>query len=352
MSSKSDFAASTKFRRGLFPTHYPLILLGTLQSNYMTMPLGKNFLTREDFQKGYRVLDQETASGTSITEQTLLSAVEKDSRCWVILRSMTGLTPPELGHAIQEAGKLNGEDIDADQSLMRSIDAKSKQGKPLISNGKKPTRIDSVVRASMPHLASLLTTPPAKAPNTVHRLDKIDTERGSESIAEAFKEGVSYSELLYERVLGRPFASHKDSVSGQVGDFIEDALEELLKKHKVDYARTKPREVIKGFEQAPDFRIPADNPKVIIEAKVGEDDGTARDKVARVRTLRQNEDKKKPEDRCTVVAVIDGRGFAQRTKDLKRLLEATENHTYSLAEVDQLFQPGGVLEPFLGTSKT
>ena len=66
---------------------------------------------------------------------------------------------------------------------------------------------------------------------------------------------------------------------------------------------------VPGFVQAPDFLIPSDElAEVIIEAKLTEDDGTARDKVARVQTLRQYEDERPP---CKapdqLVAVIDGR---------------------------------------------
>jgi hypothetical protein len=56
--------------------------------------------------------------------------------------------------------------------------------------------------------------------------------------------------------------------------------------------KTKRAERIAGFDQAPDFIIPDEfNPAVIIEAKLTEDDGTARDKVARVQQLRKLREK-------------------------------------------------------------
>src|SRR5712671_4330084 len=46
-------------------------------------------------------------------------------------------------------------------------------------------------------------------------------------------------------------------------------------------------ERIPGFDQAPDFIIPDEfTPVALIEAKLAEDDGTARDKVTRVQRLR------------------------------------------------------------------
>lgn len=160
---------------------------------------------------------------------------------------------------------------------------------------------------------------------------------------------VPYSELLYERLLGRPYASHRDSVSGIVGKLIENAVTELLERHEIDGRATRDRENVPGFEQAPDFLIPPENPKVIIEAKLTEDDGTARDKVARVQTLRQYEDRRPAAKRRTIVAVIDGRGFGHRVADLNRMLKACGGHMYTLAELEMLVQAGGPLRPFVGT---
>ncbi len=98
--------------------------------------------------------------------------------------------------------------------------------------------------------------------------------------------GVPYAMLLYERFLGRPFAGHRDSVSELVGDSLESAIEEVLSKAGISYRKTKRAEKIEGFDQTPDFIIPSEfNPQIIIEAKITEDDGTARDKVTRIQHL-------------------------------------------------------------------
>jgi hypothetical protein len=92
--------------------------------------------------------------------------------------------------------------------------------------------------------------------------------------------------LLYERFLGRPFAGHRDSVSEIIGDILESAIEDVLAKAGISFRKTKRAERIEGFDQTPDFIIPSEfNPQVIIEAKITEDDGTARDKVTRIQHL-------------------------------------------------------------------
>ena len=87
---------------------------------------------------------------------------------------------------------------------------------------------------------------------------------------------------------------------------------------------------------------------MIIEAKLTEDDGTARDKKSsRVLRSRALEDVKPANSRCQVVAVIDGRGFMERMEDMLLLMRATEGHVYTLAELEMLVAPGGPLEPFV-----
>jgi len=100
--------------------------------------------------------------------------------------------------------------------------------------------------------------------------------------------GVPYAMLLYERFLGRPFAGHRDSVSELIGDNLESAIEEILTAYGISFRKTKRAERIAGFDQAPDFIVPDEfNPQIIIEAKITEDDGTARDKVTRIQHLGQ-----------------------------------------------------------------
>ena len=54
----------------------------------------------------------------------------------------------------------------------------------------------------------------------------------------------------------------------------------------LNFRKTKRAERIEGFDQTPDFIIPSEfNPQIIIEAKITEDDGTARDKVTRIQHL-------------------------------------------------------------------
>lgn len=150
--------------------------------------------------------------------------------------------------------------------------------------------------------------------------------------------GVPYAMLLYERFLGRPFAGHRDSVSELIGDVLETAVEKTLIKANVSYRKTKRAERIAGFDQAPDFVIPDEfYPQVVIEAKITEDDGTARDKITRIQHLCQiSRDRPAEESRFQVVACIGGRGFKVRREDMRKLLLATKGKVFTLNTLDRL----------------
>ena len=169
----------------------------------------------------------------------------------------------------------------------------------------------------------------------LHRLDKFDTADGTRSLRPLADLGVPYAALLYERFMGRPFAGHRDAVSGLVGDIVESAVEAVLAGAGVSNRKTKRAERITGFDQAPDFIVPNEfNPALIIEAKLTEDDGTARDKVARVQNLRALRDREGK--RYQIVACISGRGFKVRREDMRRLLQATDGLVFTLESVGRL----------------
>ena len=68
---------------------------------------------------------------------------------------------------------------------------------------------------------------------------------------------------------------------------METEIEAVLVRAGVSFRKTKRAEKVSGFDQAPDFIVPDEfNPQVVIEAKIAEDDGTARDKVTRMRETR------------------------------------------------------------------
>ena len=127
-------------------------------------------------------------------------------------------------------------------------------------------------------------------------------------------------------------------MSELVGDALESAIERQLDRWGVSNHKTKRAEKVPGFVQSPDFIIPSwANPRVIIEAKVTEDDGTARDKVTRIINLvNLSRDPSSNPRGYQVVAALAGRGFAVRRQDMRNLLIATGGKVFTLATVQHI----------------
>jgi hypothetical protein len=297
-----------------------------LESEFLVMPKGLGFVEYPVFERGYESVKAATKGFSIFEEKNLLPAVIAEPISVVVLRSMLGFTPPEWGYA---AAQRTG--VDVSQGFVRSLDRKVR-----IS----PERQLKTSRTTLARLRALVETAchlleqgvPAVQQSQLHRLDKADTKRGSESIRSMAGIGVLYAMLLYERFLGRPFAGHRDSVSELVGDSLESAIEEVLNNSGISFRKTKRAERIEGFDQTPDFMIPSEfNPCVIIEAKITEDDGTARDKVTRIQHLRELSLAGRGLNNpiYEVVACIGGRGFGVRREDMKKMLLATRGKVFT-----------------------
>lgn len=120
---------------------------------------------------------------------------------------------------------------------------------------------------------------------------------------------------------------------------MESLIEDVLSNAGISYRKTKRAERIPGFDQAPDFIVPSEfNPQIVIEAKITEDDGTARDKVTRVQHLAALSLAGQPVDqpRFEVIACIGGRGFGVRREDMRKLLYATRGKVFTQRTIDRL----------------
>lgn len=312
---------------------------GDLQSQFLLMPKGAGYVEFADFQDAFEVLKRCTASFNACTEENVWLALEQDALCLVVLRCIIGLSPPEFAElARDEMGS------DLTQSAARTLDARVRRERSLFSRANRAkgtlgrARVGHLVSVALKHISQ--GAPPV-GPDALHRLGKVDTAAGLPSLRHVASHHVPYAVLLYERYLGRPFASHRDAVSELVGDVTESAIEEQLSRHNVTFRKTRRAERLEGFAQAPDFFVPTEfSPSVIIEAKITNDDGTARDKVARILRLASMRDQRQREGLRTfeVVACLDGRGFGVRRQDMRDALVATHGKVFTLATLEHLVQ--------------
>lgn len=316
------------------------VCFGDLTSQFLVLPKGKGFLAFHEFQTAYERLKSLTAAFSRVDEETLWAAVLEDSLSLVVLRTILGLSPPEWADlASQEGGAV------VPTGAARTLDVRVRSDRGWLAT-ERQTVTHERARALVRTAAKLLSqAPPENPPGTLHRLDKFDTSSGLESLQHAAAHHVPYAVVLYERFLGRPFASHRDAVSEEIGDVMESAIERQLYAAQITFRKTARAERVPGYEQAPDFFVPTEAaPAVLIEAKVTGDDGTARDKVARVLRLASMRDDRARRGLPSfeLVACIDGRGFGTRRQDMRDLLRATGGKVFTLASLDQLVAHTGL----------
>ena len=260
---------------------YVEAVFGCLESEFLVMPKGDGFVEFPLFEEGYEALKRATRSFREVTQNTVGPVVLETPIALIVLRCMLGFTPPEWAwYASRHTG------VEVTQNAARTIDRNIRMNPDAVlpkEGTVTERRIRALVATGCHALESGVRDEPA---DSLHRLDKADTQAGLVSIRASAQLGVPYSVLLYERLLGRPFAGHRDSISELVGDLVENAIENELTRASISFRKTKRAESLPGFDQAPDFVIPNEfNPQIVIEAKLTEDDGTARDKVTRIQHL-------------------------------------------------------------------
>lgn len=314
-------------------------VINNLQSTVLTLPkwtdpdAEDNYIEQDEFRQAYDVLCEKTDGFERWNLETVWSAYDENRLVFLIVRTILALTPPEWAALTREETGVG-----VTQGNARSYDRQVREERRI----NRTEATNQKIRAMFETAVSYIESPvPETGDEILHRFELADREEGLESVQSAASEGVEYSDLLRERYLGRPFASHKDSVSERVGDEMEDAVADVLDDVGVPYYRTKRGERFEGLDQAPDFFIPSkDNWRVLIEAKITADDGTARDKVTRIQHLAtvSREREADGDYPFQVVACVDGRGFGTRPSDMRKLIRETEGKVFTFETLGDLVE--------------
>lgn len=316
------------------PDQFVTAIFSTLQSDFLLIPKGNGFLEYSIFEKGYEALKKATSGFDKLLPPAVISQVLATPICLIVIRAILGFSPSEWAHLATQRKNLK-----VTQGFARSMDRKVRLRplEPLRCTLQTRQRLEAMIETA----CQVIVEGPSAGESQIHRLQKADTDEGLESLRRITAMGVPYAMLLYERFLGRPFAGHRDSVSELVGDKLESAVEDKLNLHSISYRKTKRAGQLPGFDQAPDFVVPDEfAPQIVIEAKMTEDDGTARDKVTRIQHLAELSMAlgSKATPKFEVIACIDGRGFGVRREDMRKMLVATRGKVFTLRSLDRLVE--------------
>lgn len=180
------------------------------------------------------------------------------------------------------------------------------------------------------------------------KTEKPDTLAGWATVRDYASGGVPLSVFLHQRQYGGAFRQLLDATSTKRGNVIEDAVADLFSQHQVPFIRTGSKsqeEIVRRFgltvKPAPDFVAfdASGQLRAILECKGANDGGTARDKAARFRSLRQEANRL---GGIPLFAVLAGLGWTRTADALGPVVRDTDGRTFTIPTLQEML----TVQPF------
>ena len=311
------------------------------QPSFHYIPRGHTMADETAFDEAYQALTAHTDNFADVSEPSLTRALTEVPAVLAPLRMILGFTYNELSWAM----KLTRPGTRTSGTTLRNFERVPKPDSPTAS---RVSMIETIAAAVVAVMDRRILQVPESAHRFFHsKLDKRDTVDGWRTVATS-AEGVPYSALLYQRYVGGVWRQVQDAYSEVKGDnLLEQPIADLFDAHRISYYRsgtgasgaTKTDRKF-GLSPGPDFVLPEESPTVIIESKVAEDGGTARDKAARIKNAAEAAKARG----LLACAVVDGKGWSERPKALLDVVIATDGRTYSLTTLAHLLDIPEVAE--------
>jgi hypothetical protein len=288
-------------------------------------------------EEAYRWAHSLTQGFSRTDVETLTQAIATQSRTLLVFRLLLGLTAQELAAATRIAAERHGVPF-LSVGRVKSLEAGS-------ACSPETARccalvIDEGMRGE------LFGAPPTGAVQP--KIRKPDTLEGWITVQRYATEGVPLEVFLHQRHYGGAFRQLLDATSTDRGDILEDAVEELFGESGVKFIRTgshNQEEITRRFgvtvRPAPDFVIfnGSDTLRALIECKVANDGGTARDKAARYAALRAEAHRL---GGTPLFAVLAGLGWRRTTDALGPVVRDTDGRVFTLPTLAEMLR----VQPF------
>jgi hypothetical protein len=252
----------------------------------------------------------ELTSGFTVTDVTsLTAAILAQPRTLQVFRLLLGLTAQEFAAATAIVAARHGLEalgvgrIKGLEAGMGCAEETARCCALVIDEGMR---------------GELFGAPPTEALRP--KIRKPDTLEGWPTVQRYAAHGVPLAVFLHQRHYGGAFRQLLDATSTPRGDILEDAMEEIFQAHGILFLRTgsdNQEEIARRFgvtvRPAPDFVVfdSSETLRALLECKVANDGGTARDKAARFSALRSEAGRL---GGVPLFAVLAGLGW-RRTKD-------------------------------------
>lgn len=290
-----------------------------------------DFYELPHFQAAYDKLAKATADFTDLTVQRLTAAIQAEPTILLPLRTITCLLKKEFAWAT----KLIGEQLGVKPLSDNKVDSMERSGSATTQAQARVAAetVDQIMRGS-------LFADPAGAFKL--KQDKPDTADGWASVRHYAANRVPYPLFLHQRHYGGPFRQVIDAASELRGDLIEDAVEDLFADHGILFIRTGSHdqdEIANRFEitvrPAPDFVVydTAGNLRAMLECKLTNDGGTARDKALRFERLR---DESVRLGGVPLIAVLGGLGWTRVNDTLGPVIRDCDGRVFSVSNLPEM----------------
>lgn len=183
---------------------------------------------------------------------------------------------------------------------------------------------------------------PAPPPQTRSRQDRPDLAEGWATVRRYAENGVPLDLFLHQRHYGGAFIQLLNSTGKERGDALEEAVREVLDDGGIPHIQTggsNQAEIRERFnitvQPAPDFVFydASDSLRGMLECKLANNGGTARDKAARFRSLRQESERL---GGVPVFAYLGGLGWRRTGDALGPVVEACDGRVFTLGTLPEM----------------
>jgi hypothetical protein len=290
-----------------------------------------DFYELPHFQAAYDKLAAATDEFRNVTVGRLAEAIHAEPTVLLPLRTMTGLLRKEFAWTT----KLVAEPLGMKPLSENKVNSMERSGS---ATSAAQARIAAETVDRIMH-GGLFGDPPGSFKS---KQDKPDTTTGWSSVRSYAANGVPYAVFLHQRHYGGPFRQVIDAASELRGDLLEDAVEALFTGHRIQFIRTgshNQAEITARFEitvrPAPDFVVydSADNLRAMLECKLTNDGGTARDKALRFERLR---DEATRLGGVPLIAVLGGLGWTRVNDTLGPVVRDCDGRIFSVSNLPEM----------------
>lgn len=291
------------------------------------------FYDEPHFEHVYSATCDATEGFTKVAVSDIAALLQQNPQTLLVFRTITGLLKNELAPATAVVAEALA---DGSQKVSAStIDGAEKRGARITAEQARVLAhtIDKLVRRELYTDAAL---------GWHSKQEKFDTRDGWDGVRTLSNGGVPYSSYLHQRHFGGPFNQVTNATTSNRGDLLEDAVQQLFDDNGIPYIRTGAHnqgDIATRFgvtvTPAPDFVVfdASDTLRGMLECKVANDGGTARDKANRFQSL-QGEGKRL--GGVPVIGVLGGTGWARVNDTLGSVLQHTDGRVFTVETLDEM----------------